>query len=215
MTPHGTTVVAVRRAGKIAIASDGQTTWGNTPLLTDSHGRKLRELEGVLFGFSGPTGGTIALWRILQKHRPDWHEAAIESRCEATKEVMALIAPLNGRIAVLTPLDGSLTETTRDALGIGSGADFAMGAAEAMLDLTDWDAEKIASRAVHVASRLCIYTSGSIVVQSCTAVTADTLAEGHTHLLLVEPTRLVVVGEDSHAKRPERPLPGQPERAKD
>lgn len=169
----GTTVIAVKRNGKIAIACDGQVTMGNNVVKAEA--KKIRRLynDKVLAGFAGSTADAFTLFSRLENKlnefsgnltrasvelAKDWRTDRVLRRLEAVmiaadKDNMYLIS---GAGDVITPDD--------DLCGIGSGGPYALAAARALVKYTDLDAKSITEEAVKIASSICIYTNKNIVV---------------------------------------------------
>jgi len=178
-TWHGTTILSVRKGGRVVIAGDGQVTFGQTVM--KSNARKVRPLGSrgdVIAGFAGATADAFTLFERLEgklEQHPgqltracvelakDWRTDRYLRRLEA---MMAVADPstslvLTGNGDVLDPQDG--------LIGIGSGGPYALSAARALLDRDDMDAEAIARRAMEIAAAVCIYTNDSITIESLDA----------------------------------------------
>ncbi|MCD6130167.1 MAG: ATP-dependent protease subunit HslV [Deltaproteobacteria bacterium] len=169
----GTTVIAVKRDGKTAVACDGQVTMGN--YVVKAGARKIRRLynDKVLAGFAGSTADAFTLFSRLDNKlaefsgnltrasvelAKDWRTDKVLRRLEAVmlaadRDNMYLIS---GAGDVMTPDD--------NLYGIGSGGPYALAAARALVKYTDLDAKSIAVEAVKIASSICIYTNGNIIV---------------------------------------------------
>ena len=174
--PHGTTILAVRRAGAVAMGGDGQVTLGNTVM--KGNARKVRRLynDKVLAGFAGGTADAFTLFERfegkLEKYgnltraaielAKDWRSDRYLRRLEA----MLIVADAN-RILLLSG-DGEVIEPDDGdgVVAIGSGGPYAHAAAAALLENTDLAAEDIARRALLIAARLCIYTNDNITVET-------------------------------------------------
>jgi ATP-dependent HslUV protease, peptidase subunit HslV len=172
---HGTTILAVRRDGRSAIAGDGQVTLGATVM---KHGaRKIRRLHNgqVLAGFAGSTADAMALFAKfeakIEEYRGNLERAAVElardwrtDRVLRRLEAFLVVADrdasflLSGAGDVITPDDG--------LVAVGSGGPFALAAARALVAHTSLDAPSLALEAMKVAAEICIYTNASIVVES-------------------------------------------------
>jgi ATP-dependent HslUV protease subunit HslV len=172
---HGTTILAVRRDGRSAIAGDGQVTLGNTVV---KHGaRKIRRLHNgqVLAGFAGSTADAMALFAKfeakIEEYRGNLERAAVElardwrtDRILRRLEAFLVVADreasflLSGAGDVITPDDG--------IVAVGSGGPFALAAARALVAHTSLDAPSLALEAMKVAAGICVYTNESIVVES-------------------------------------------------
>ncbi|CAK7192006.1 ATP-dependent protease subunit HslV [Commensalibacter sp. Nvir] len=173
---HGTTILCVRRDGQVAMAGDGQVTLGNTVI--KGNAKKVRKigLNGqILAGFAGATADAFTLLERLEKKlerypnqleracvelAQDWRTDRYLRRLEA----MMLVAnqahsfTLTGNGDVLEPEDG--------VLAIGSGGNYAMAAARALLTVEGLTSEEIAKRAMKIAADICIYTNTSLVVET-------------------------------------------------
>ncbi|MGH9598915.1 MAG: ATP-dependent protease subunit HslV [Terracidiphilus sp.] len=171
--PHGTTILGVRRNGLVALAGDGQVTLGNTVM--KGNARKVRKLYGdkVLAGFAGGTADAFTLFERfegkLEKYgnltraaielAKDWRADRYLRRLEAL-----LLVGDPGKLLVISG-NGDVIEPDLDAAAIGSGGQFALAAARAMLETTQLDARSIAERALNIAADICIYTNRNLTVE--------------------------------------------------
>ncbi len=171
---HATTVLAVRHQGKLVMASDGQVTLGQT--VVKHHARKVRRLHHgkVLAGFAGAAADGFALFSRfeakLDEHRGNLERAAVElardwrtDRALRRLEAMMLVA--DARAMYLLSGTGDLIEPDDGVCGIGSGGPFAMAAARALSRHSTLDAKAIVEQAMTIASEICIYTNGRIVLE--------------------------------------------------
>jgi ATP-dependent HslUV protease subunit HslV len=171
---RSTTVLAVRRNGKVAMAADGQVSFGDTVMKNNA--RKLRRLmDGkVLCGFAGATADAFTLFDRfegkLKEYSGDLLRAAVElardwrtDRALRRLEAMLLVADLE-KILIVSGT-GDVIEPEGDALAIGSGGNFAYAAALAYLDSSELSAREIAERSLKVAGNICIYTNLQLVVE--------------------------------------------------
>ena len=168
---HATTVLAVRRGSHVVLAADGQVTLANTVL---KHGAmKLRRLQGgkIIAGFAGATADAFTLFERfetkLKDHSGNLTRAAVEltkdwrtDRVLRRLEAMVLVA--NHERTFLLSGTGDVLEPDQGAVAIGSGGNFALSAARALLDHTSMDPRQIAEAAMGIAASLCIYTNTSI-----------------------------------------------------
>jgi ATP-dependent HslUV protease subunit HslV len=175
---HGTTILTVRKGGTVVIAGDGQVSLGAT--VVKANARKVRPIGSkgeVIGGFAGATADAFTLFERLEakleQHSGQLVRAAVElakdwrtDRMLRTLEAMMLVADRE-RTLVLTGT-GDVLEPERDVMGIGSGGQYALAAARALLD-TDLDAETIARRAMAIAADICVYTNSNIVVEKLSA----------------------------------------------
>ncbi|MCH3916414.1 MAG: ATP-dependent protease subunit HslV [Spirochaetia bacterium] len=172
---RGTTIVAVKKDGKVALAGDGQVTAGNTIL--KGNARKVRQLyDGqVVTGFAGGTADAFTLFehfeQKLKKYSGDLVRSAVEMAklWRADQQLRQLDAQMivanNDKILLLTGV-GDVVEPEYNVMAIGSGGNFALSAALAYIDAkVDMDAREIAYRSVKIASSLCIYTDDKILVE--------------------------------------------------
>ncbi len=171
----GTTIVAIRKDGHVAIAGDGQVTFGDTVLKGNAH--KVRRLyDGkIITGFAGTTADAFTLFELfetkLKEFSGDLTRSAVELAKQwrtdrALRQLQAMMIVSDGKKIFLINGTGDVVDPERDAIGIGSGGNFALAAALAYLDTgVDLTAEEIARKSVEVAASLCIYTNDSIITE--------------------------------------------------
>jgi ATP-dependent HslUV protease subunit HslV len=174
-TWHGTTILSVRKDGRVVIAGDGQVSLGQTVIKAKA--RKVRPLAGggVIAGFAGATADAMTLFERLEakleQHPGQLVRACVEmakdwrtDRYLRRLEAMMIVADrehtlvLTGTGDVLEPDDG--------VVAIGSGGNYALAAARAMTDREDLDAEGVARRAMAIAAEICVYTNTNLTVES-------------------------------------------------
>ena len=177
---HGTTILCVRKEGKVVIAGDGQVSFGQTVLKASA--RKVRRLgaEGkVIAGFAGATADAFALFERLEaklERHPgqlaracvelakDWRTDRYLRRLEAMMAVAdkdtSFILSGTGDVLEPDPQEGGAV------IGIGSGGAFALAAARALLPIAGLDAETVARRAMAIAGDICIYTNHSLTLET-------------------------------------------------
>jgi len=171
--PHGTTILAVRRGGSIAIGGDGQVTLGNTVM--KGNARKVRTLGAgrVLGGFAGGTADAFTLFERfegkLEKHgnltraaielAKDWRQDRYLRRLEA----LLLVGDAQ-KLFVISG-NGDVIEPEHDVAAIGSGGSFALAAARSLHENTELDARTIVERAMAIAADICIYTNRNLVIE--------------------------------------------------
>ncbi len=172
---HGTTVVSIRKAGRVVIAADGQVTLGNTVL--KSTARKVRRLgDGrVLAGFAGATADAFTLFERLEAKLERFPGQLARACVELAKDwrtdrylrrLEAMMAVANAETSLVLSGTGDVLEPDDALIGIGSGGLFALAAARAMIDREDLSAEEVARRAIGIAADICIYTNRNIVIES-------------------------------------------------
>ena len=171
---YGTTIVAVRKGGKVAIAGDGQVSFGNTVM--KSNAKKVRRLSSgdVIGGFAGATADALTLFdRLeakLEQHKGQLARACVElakdwrtDRYLRRLEAMMLVADKD--ITLLLAGTGDVLEPEAGIAGIGSGGSFALAAARALAD-SQHSAEEIARRALDIAADICIYTNRNVTIET-------------------------------------------------
>lgn len=174
MKIRSTTVIAIRKDGKVAMAGDGQVTLGNT--IMKNNAKKVRRLlDGkVLCGFAGATADAFTLFdrfeEKLKEYSGDLTRAAVElatawrtDRALRRLEAMLLVADLSKTLLISGT--GDVIEPADNALAIGSGGTYAYAAALAYMDGSDFSAAEIARRSLEIAGTICIYTNNSITVE--------------------------------------------------
>lgn len=172
---HGTTVVSIRKGGRVVIAADGQVTLGNT--VVKSTARKVRRLAdgNVLAGFAGATADAFTLFERLEAKLERFPGQLTRACVELAKDwrtdrylrrLEAMMAVADAETSLILSGTGDVLEPDDALIGIGSGGPFALAAARAMIDRDDLDAEQVARRAVEIAADICIYTNRNIVIES-------------------------------------------------
>jgi ATP-dependent HslUV protease subunit HslV len=171
---RATTVLAVRRDGKTAIAADGQITIGDT--VVKQGAKKLRRLSDgkVVAGFAGSTADAQALFgrfeAKLQEYRGNLERAAVELAKEwrtdrALRRLDALLVVADKDHILLLSGNGDLIEPDDGLLAIGSGGPFALAAARALIQHTTLPATSIAEEAMRIAAAICVYTNDRILLE--------------------------------------------------
>ena len=175
---HGTTILAVRKGGRVVIAGDGQVTLGATVI--KSQARKVRRLSGggVIAGFAGATADAFTLFERLEskleRHPGQLTRACVEmakdwrtDRYLRRLEAMLLVADAHS-IFTVTGV-GDVLEPEHGVAAVGSGGNFALSAARALIEETDLDSEAIARKAMKIAAEVCVYTNGNLTVETLSA----------------------------------------------
>ncbi|MDR1363416.1 MAG: ATP-dependent protease subunit HslV [Spirochaetaceae bacterium] len=174
---RSTTVLAVRRDGKVAMAGDGQVTMGDT--IMKNNARKVRRLaeDKILCGFAGATADAFTLFdrfeEKLKEYSRDLPRAAVELAKEwrtdrSLRRLEALLLAADIHKTLLISGTGDVIEPAGDALAIGSGGNFAYAAALAYLEGSNFSAAEIAKKSLKIAGDICIYTNGNIVLEELT-----------------------------------------------
>jgi ATP-dependent HslUV protease subunit HslV len=174
-TFHGTTIVSVRKDGRIAIGGDGQVTFG--PTIMKANARKVRRLGpdgAVIAGFAGATADALTLFDRLEKkleeHTGQLARACVElakdwrtDRYLRRLDAMMLVA--DKETSLLLAGTGDVLEPENGLAAIGSGGPYALAAARALVD-QQMDAEAIVRRSLDIAAEICIYTNRNVVVET-------------------------------------------------
>jgi len=172
-TFHATTIVSVRREGKVVIAGDGQVTLGNTVMKANA--RKVRRLADgkVLAGFAGAAADAFTLFELFEA-KLEKHGQLLRAAVEFAKDwrterrfgkLEALLAVADQETSLIISGTGDVIEPEDGLIAIGSGGPYALSAARALLAHTQLDANAIATEALGIAGDVCIYTNRNIVVE--------------------------------------------------
>jgi ATP-dependent HslUV protease, peptidase subunit HslV len=171
---HGTTIVSVRRAGKVALGGDGQVTLGNVVIKAGA--RKVRRLyqDRILAGFAGGTADAFTLFERfeakLDKHQGNLMRSAVELAKDwrtdrILRRLEAMLAVADRTTSLIITGAGDVLEPEHGLIAIGSGGPYAQAAARGLLDETELDAETIVRKSLLIAAELCIYTNQNIAVE--------------------------------------------------
>jgi ATP-dependent HslUV protease subunit HslV len=172
---HGTTIVTVRKGGKVVIAGDGQVSLGQTVM--KGNAKKVRRIgkDGrVIAGFAGATADAFTLLERLEAKLEQYPDQLTRAAVELAKdwrtdrylrrlEAMMLVADKNVSLALTGT--GDVLEPEHGVMAIGSGGNYALAAARALFD-TDQDAEAIARKAMQIAAEICVYTNANVIVET-------------------------------------------------
>ena len=176
---HGTTIIGVRKGGKVVIAGDGQVSMGDTVMKGTA--RKVRRLSPggyeVVAGFVGSTADAFALLERLEAKLEATPGQLARASVELAKDwrtdkylqkLEAMLIVTDGKDLLVITGAGDVLEPEHDVTAIGSGGNYALAAARALIE-TDKDAEEIARTAMKIASDICVYTNGNLTVETITA----------------------------------------------
>lgn len=171
---RGTTILSVRRNGKVVIGGDGQVTLGNTVM--KGNAKKVRRLYNneVIAGFAGGTADAFTLFERfeakLDEHRGNLTRAAVELAKDwrsdrILRKLEALLAVANKEASLIITGNGDVIQPEDDLIAIGSGGPFAQSGARALLDNTELDAKTIVEKGLEIAGDICIYTNHNRTIE--------------------------------------------------
>jgi len=171
---RGTTIVSVRREGKVVIGGDGQVSLGNTVL--KGNARKVRRLykNQVIAGFAGGTADAVTLFERfeakLEQHQGQLVRAAVELAKDwrtdrALRRLEALLAVADKESSLIITGNGDVIQPEDDLIAIGSGGPYAQSAAKALLENSDLDARGIVEKSLSIAADICIYTNHNRTIE--------------------------------------------------
>jgi ATP-dependent HslUV protease subunit HslV len=171
---HGTTILTVRKAGKVVVAGDGQVSLGQTVIKANA--RKVRSLGkgDVIGGFAGATADAFTLFERLEGKLEQYPAQLTRACVELAKdwrtdrylrrlEAMMIVADRN--VTLVLTGTGDVLEPEGGVMGIGSGGNYALAAAKALVD-TDLGAEEIARKSMAIAAEFCVYTNTNVVIEA-------------------------------------------------
>ena len=172
---RGTTICAVKRNGKIAVAGDGQVTMQNS-IIFKNNARKVRRIynNSVVIGFAGSVADAFSLSErfegMLNKFAGNLMRSAVElaqlwrdDKVARQLEAMMIVADKN-QILILDG-SGNVIEPQDDICAIGSGGNYALAAARALIQNTEYEAKDVAYKALKIASEICVFTNEHIIVE--------------------------------------------------
>lgn len=170
---HATTILGVRRNGKVALGGDGQVTYGDT--VVKSSAVKIRRLynDSILAGFAGATADAFALFEKfegkLEEYSGNMPKAVVELAKEWRTDKMlrrleAMLVIMDKKHSFIISGEGDVIEPDDDVVTIGSGSPYALAAARAYIDGTRLSAAKIVEKSLSIAADICIYTNNRITV---------------------------------------------------
>jgi len=171
---RGTTILSVRRNGRVVIGGDGQVSLGNT--IMKGNARKVRRLykDQVIAGFAGGTADAFTLFERfeakLEQHQGNLTRAAVELAKDwrtgrILRKLEALLAVADSEASLIITGNGDVIQPEDDLIAIGSGGPFAQSAARALLDNTDMSARDIVEQGLKIAGDICIYTNHNRTIE--------------------------------------------------
>ncbi len=176
---YGTTIVTVRKGGKVVVAGDGQVSLGNTVM--KGNAKKVRRIgKGgqVIAGFAGATADAFTLLERLEAKLEQYPDQLMRACVELAKDwrtdrylrrLEAMMIVADAKVTLTLTGNGDVLEPENGVIAIGSGGNYALAAARALAE-TDYSAEEIARRAMRIAAEICIYTNDNVILESLDAV---------------------------------------------
>ena len=172
---HGTTILAVRKNGRVTIAGDGQVSLGQTVIKANA--KKVRRLGGgqIVAGFAGSTADAFTLLERLEgkleRHPGQLMRACVELAKDwrtdrYLRRLEAMMAVADAEVSLVLTGTGDVLEPADGLIGIGSGGNFALAAAKALVDLDGMDSEAVAKKAMGIAADICVYTNTSLTIET-------------------------------------------------
>ncbi|HPZ42465.1 MAG TPA: ATP-dependent protease subunit HslV [Bacillota bacterium] len=172
---HATTIVAVKRNGKVAVAGDGQVTFGQNTIIKKS-AKKIRRLykNKIVAGFAGSVADAFTLFEKFESKLEEYHGNLQRAAVELAKEwrtdkilrrLEALMIVASSENFYIISGSGEVIEPDDGVSAIGSGGPFALAAARALLKHTSMEAKEIVQEALAIASEICVYTNNQIIVE--------------------------------------------------
>ena len=162
-----TTIVLIRKNNELVVAGDGQVSMGNTVI--KSTAAKVRKIDkrNVIAGFAGSTADALTLFERLEgkleKHAGNLSRAAVEL-AKDWRRLEALMAVGDKEKSFIISGTGDVLEPEGNAIGIGSGGNYALAAAKVLLD-TDLSAEEVAKKSIKIASEICVFTNNNVKIE--------------------------------------------------
>ena len=172
---HGTTILCVRKNDRVVIAGDGQVSLGAT--IIKANARKVRRLGdgSIIGGFAGATADAFTLFERLEAKLEKYPGQLTRACVELAKDwrtdrylrrLEAMMAVADAKASLVLTGTGDVLEPEDGVIGIGSGGNYALAAARALLDRPDMAAEDIARKAMSIAADICVYTNRNVIIES-------------------------------------------------
>ncbi len=171
---HATTILSVRKGNEVVMAGDGQVSMGQT--IVKGNARKVRRIGNgqIVAGFAGATADAFTLFERLEskleRHPGQLLRAAIELAKDwrtdrSLQRLEAMMAVADKDVSLLLSGSGDVLEPEGGLIAIGSGGNYALSAARALIDIEGMDAEAIARKAMKIAGDICVYTNHNLVIE--------------------------------------------------
>jgi ATP-dependent HslUV protease subunit HslV len=174
---HGTTILTVRKGGSVVIGGDGQVSIGQT--IVKANAKKVRRLGkgDVIGGFAGATADAFTLFERLEAKLEQYPGQLTRAAVELAKDwrtdrflrrLEAMMIVADAQVSLVLTGTGDVLEPENSVMGIGSGGNYALAAARALLD-SDRSAEEIVRRSLDIAAEICVYTNRNVTIESLKA----------------------------------------------
>ncbi len=172
---HGTTILTVRKNGKVVVGGDGQVSIGQTVI--KSNAKKVRKLGkgDVIGGFAGATADAFTLFERLEAKLEQYPGQLTRAAVELAKDwrtdrylrrLEAMMIVADKSVSLVLTGTGDVLEPEAGVMAIGSGGNYALAAARALADTTDQDAESIVRKSLDIAADICVYTNRNLTIES-------------------------------------------------
>ena len=173
---HATTIVTVRKGGKVVIAGDGQVSLGQT--IMKGNARKVRRIGkdgAVIAGFAGATADAFTLLERLEAKLEQYPGQLTRACVELAKDwrtdrylrrLEAMMAVADAEVSLVLTGNGDVLEPADGLIGIGSGGNFALAAAKALIDIDALDARAVAEKAMGIAAEICVFTNRQLTIET-------------------------------------------------
>jgi ATP-dependent HslUV protease subunit HslV len=172
---YATTILSVRKNNQVVIAGDGQVSFGQTVL--KSNAKKIRKLGdgSIIAGFAGATADAFTLFERLESKLDQYPNQLMRACVELAKDwrtdkylrrLEAMLIVVDKNISLVLTGNGDVVEPEDGVIAIGSGGNYALSAARALIDIDNIEAEEIAKKAMKIAADLCVYTNNNLIIES-------------------------------------------------
>ena len=170
----GTTILSVRRGGKVVVVGDGQVSLGNTVM--KSSARKVRRLSdgAVIVGFAGSTADAMTLYEKLEGKLKEYNGNLLRAAVELAKDwrsdkylrrLEALLVAAYSQHTLIVSGTGDVVQPDEGIAAIGSGGSYALAAARGLMRHTDMDAREVAETSLRIAAEICVFTNDSLTLE--------------------------------------------------
>lgn len=171
---YGTTILSVRKNGKVAIAGDGQVSFG--PTVLKSNAKKIRKLGNgsIIGGFAGATADAFTLFERLEEKLEKYPNQLMRACVELAKDwrtdkylrrLEAMMIVVDKNVTLVLTGNGDVIEPEDGIAGIGSGGNYALAASRALSSVENLSAEEVVKRSMKIAADLCVYTNENILTE--------------------------------------------------